>query len=39
MDRDFLIEAICSMARCINKDESLKRIYNLVSRLLKKEAN
>lgn len=39
MDRDDLIEAICSMVRCINKDDSLKRIYNLVSRILKKEAD
>lgn len=38
MDRDSLIEVIGFMLNSIYNKESLQRIYNVVSRLLKKEA-
>ena len=38
MDSDNLVEAICLMVKCVHSDDSLKRIYNIVLRLLKKEA-
>ena len=38
MDRDGLIEVIGFMLNSIYNKESLQRIYNVVSRLLKKEA-
>lgn len=41
MDRDSneLINVICAMVRHIQNADSLNRIYNVVSRLLKKEAD
>ncbi len=39
MDNKNMVEAICSMVKNIHNDDSLKRIYKVVSRLLKKEAD
>lgn len=37
MDRDSLIETMCTLIRNIHNNDSLKRIYNLVYFLLKNE--
>ncbi len=39
MENKNLVEAICEMVKHIHSDDALKRIYRVVSRLLKKEAD
>lgn len=39
MENKDLIEAICTMVKYIRNESSLKRIYRMVSYLLRKEAD